>query len=133
VQVRGLIVGDGGRAFSLSVRGSSVGFGPRVRQEVRGNGTTGPAARRRSWLAVIVPDDGTLHERGGGRPAIGRMIDRFYDRVEQDELLSPFFPSGVSKQHRQHVTIWWCEVLGRPDDYTRDIGGYPPCCRATAT
>jgi hemoglobin len=52
------------------------------------------------------------------------MIDAFYDRVERDELLSPFFPGGVSEEHREHVAAWWCEVLGGPDEYSRDLGGY---------
>ena len=46
------------------------------------------------------------------------MINRFYDRVERDDLLSPFFPGGVSATHREHVTTWWCEVLGGLADDT---------------
>ena len=42
------------------------------------------------------------------------MINAFYDRVEQDELLSPFFPGGVHEDHRRHVAIWWGEVFGGP-------------------
>ena len=53
-----------------------------------------------------------------------RLIDAFYDRVEQDELLAPFFPGGVSESHREHVTLWWCEVLGGPARYTAELGGY---------
>jgi hemoglobin len=67
----------------------------------------------------------TLHEWAGGRPAVTRLIDAFYDRVERDDLLSPFFPGGVSAEHREHVTTWWCEVLGGPADYTQRLGGYP--------
>jgi hemoglobin len=67
----------------------------------------------------------TLYEWVKGRPAIARLIDAFYDRVERDDLLSPLFPGGVSAEHREHVTTWWCEVLGGPDDYTRRHGGYP--------
>jgi hemoglobin len=67
----------------------------------------------------------TLYEWAGGRAAIERMIGRFYDRVERDDLLSPFFPGGVSATHRDHVTTWWCEVLGGPADYTEKLGGYP--------
>ena len=67
----------------------------------------------------------TLYEWAGGRPAIARLIDCFYDRVERDELLSPFFPGGVSEQHREHVTTWWSEVFGGPADYTDRLGGYP--------
>ena len=47
-----------------------------------------------------------------------------YDRVERDELLSPYFPGGVSEKHRAHVSTWWSEVLGGPARYTEDLGGY---------
>ena len=66
----------------------------------------------------------TLYDWVQGRPAIARLIDRFYDRVERDDLLSPFFPGGVSAEHREHVTTWWCEVLGGPAGYTERRGGY---------
>jgi hemoglobin len=66
----------------------------------------------------------TLYEWAGGGEAIARLIDAFYDRVEKDELLSPFFPGGVGAEHREHVVAWWSEVLGGPDRYTRELGGY---------
>lgn len=53
------------------------------------------------------------------------MINCFYDRVEQDDLISPLFPGGVSAEHRDHVTTWWCEVFGGPAEYTGKLGGYP--------
>jgi hemoglobin len=37
-------------------------------------------------------------------------MDCFYDRVERDELLSPYFPGGVSEEHRAHVR----HLSGRP-------------------
>jgi hemoglobin len=67
----------------------------------------------------------TLYEWAGGRAALRRLMDAFYDRVEQDDLLSPFFPGGVSEEHRDHVTTWWSEVFGGPADYTDKLGGYP--------
>jgi hemoglobin len=67
----------------------------------------------------------TLYEWAGGRDAIKRLIGCFYDRVEQDDLISRLFPGGVSAAHRDHVTTWWSEVFGGPDDYTRHLGGYP--------
>jgi hemoglobin len=72
-----------------------------------------------------VSEPPTLYEWVRGRPAIARLIDAFYDRVEGDDLLSPLFPGGVSAEHREHVTTWWCEVLGGPADYTQRLGGYP--------
>jgi hemoglobin len=66
----------------------------------------------------------SLYEWVGGRGAFIRLIDAFYDRVEGDALLSPFFPGGVSVAHREHVAVWWAEVFGGPPDYTERHGGY---------
>ena len=66
----------------------------------------------------------TLFEWAGGLAPLRRMIDAFYDRVEADELLTVFFPGGVAERHRSHVTDWWAEVLGGPETYTEQHGGY---------
>lgn len=69
-------------------------------------------------------DEPSLFEWAGGAGAIAALINAFYDRVEQDELLTTFFPGGVSRRHREHVTAWWGEVLGGPAVYTQALGGY---------
>ncbi len=61
---------------------------------------------------------------GRRRGALRGFIDAFYDRVERDDQLSPFFPGGVSEAHRAHVAAWWGEVLGGPPAYTERHGGY---------
>ncbi len=66
----------------------------------------------------------TLIQWAGGPPALRAMIDAFYDRVETDDLLAPFFPGGVSLEHREHVADWWAEVFGGPAAYTEQHGGY---------
>jgi hemoglobin len=66
----------------------------------------------------------TLVAWAGGPAALRAMIDAFYDRVESDDLLSPFFPGGVSGAHREHVADWWVEVFGGPAGYTAHRGGY---------
>ena len=66
----------------------------------------------------------TLLAWAGGPVAIRRLIDAFYDRVENDDLLSGFFPGGVSTEHRDHVSRWWIEVFGGARDYTDQLGGY---------
>ncbi len=71
-----------------------------------------------------VTDTPTLYDWAGGAPAVGRLIGAFYDRVEQDDLLSAFFPGGVSEEHRANVVLWWAEVLGGPAGYTARLGGY---------
>jgi hemoglobin len=69
-------------------------------------------------------EDPTLYDWAGGHDAFDRLINAFYDRVEADELLSPFFPGGVHADHRRHVAIWWSEVFGGPAAYTTELGGY---------
>jgi len=71
-----------------------------------------------------MPDDPSLYEWAGGGDALRRLIDCFYDRVERDELLTGFFPGGVSEEHRAHVATWWSEVFGGPATYTDELGGY---------
>jgi hemoglobin len=66
----------------------------------------------------------TLFEWAGGQGSFDRMINAFYDRVEADDTLSPFFPGGVHEDHRRHVAIWWGEVFGGPAAYTQQLGGY---------
>ncbi len=80
-------------------------------------------------FVTLEPGLPTLFGWAGGRPAIGAMINAFYDRVERDDLLSSLFPGGVSETHRDHVITWWCEVLGGPADYTDHLGGYPAMLR----
>jgi hemoglobin len=75
-------------------------------------------------MGVDEPGLPTLFDWAGGAPAIRRLMDAFYDRVEQDDLLSPLFPGGVSERHRAHVTDWYVEVLGGPTTYTDERGGY---------
>ena len=66
----------------------------------------------------------TLYEWGGGDAAFSRMINAFYDRVEHDDLLAPFFPGGVGGRIGDHVAVWWSEVFGGPARYTTKLGGY---------
>ena len=66
----------------------------------------------------------TLFEWAGGTEAFERLINAFYDRVEDDELLAPLFGGKVSDEHRDHVVAWWSEVFGGPSRYTDELGGY---------
>jgi hemoglobin len=66
----------------------------------------------------------TLFEWAGGTGAFERLINAFYDRVEDDELIAPLFGGKVSDEHRDHVVAWWSEVFGGPTRYTDELGGY---------
>ena len=66
----------------------------------------------------------TIYEWGGGRAAFERWLNVFYDLVEAEPGLARLFGGTVSAEHRDHVTTWWCEVMGGPATYTSDHGGY---------
>ena len=68
--------------------------------------------------------DPTIYEWAGGHAAFERWLNAFYDLVEKDALIAPLFGGTVSEEHRRHVTLWWCEVMGGPAAYTADHGGY---------
>lgn len=69
-------------------------------------------------------DTPTIYEWAGGREAFARWLNAFYDLVEDDDELAALFGGAVSEAHRDHVTTWWCEVMGGPGDYTAHHGGY---------
>src|SRR4029453_2210224 len=66
----------------------------------------------------------TIYEWAGGRLAFERWLGRFYDLVEDEELLAPLFGGAVSNQHRRDVVTWWCEVMGGPAAHAESLGGY---------
>ena len=66
----------------------------------------------------------TIYEWVGGREALARWLDCFYDLVEDEPLLAGLFGGVVSREHRDHVTDWWAEVMGGPGAYTERRGGY---------
>ena len=72
----------------------------------------------------MADDTPTIYEWGGGREAFERWLNRFYDLVEDDDLLGPVFDGMVTEQHRRDVVTWWCEVMGGPATYTEALGGY---------
>lgn len=74
---------------------------------------------------MATPSTPTIFEHAGGRDAFARWLNAFYDSVEHDDLLAPLFGGTVSREHREHVTDWWCEVMGGPPVYTDEWGGYP--------
>src|SRR3954463_7172444 len=69
-------------------------------------------------------DPPTIYEWAGGRSAFARGLTPFYALCEGGELLAPVFGGRVTAEHRDHVTTWWCEVMGGPARYTDELGGY---------
>ena len=66
----------------------------------------------------------TLYEWAGNDPAIfENLIEVFYDKAVDDPLLKSLF-QGMPRTHRHHVALWFIEVLGGPDTYSRELGGH---------
>ena len=83
-----------------------------------------PGRDPRSISVPGVQDTPTIYEWAGGREAFARWLNAFYDLVEDDDELAALFGGAVTRRHREHVTTWWCEVMGGPADYTAHQGGY---------
>jgi hemoglobin len=66
----------------------------------------------------------TIYDWARGEAAFSRWLDVFYDLIEAEPDLAALFGGRVSEEHRRHVTLWWCEVMGGPARYTEHHGGY---------
>jgi Bacterial-like globin len=55
----------------------------------------------------------TLYEWAGGMASLERLTNHFYERVRQDEMLSPVFPQ-MHGEHPRFVAQFLAEVLGGP-------------------
>lgn len=65
----------------------------------------------------------TLYAWAGGAPALERLFTRFYEHVDEDEMLAPVF-AGKDAQHAEHVAAWLGEVFGGPSRYSTERGGH---------
>jgi hemoglobin len=65
----------------------------------------------------------SLYDWAGGAEALDRLTSAFYAKVLPDPVVGPVF-AGMDPAHPAHVAQWLGEVLGGPDRYTRERGGY---------
>ena len=61
--------------------------------------------------------DATLYERLGGEPAVGAVVNEFYDRVLADERVADFFDDVDMAEQRSHQTKFLSAVTGGPMQY----------------
>ena len=59
----------------------------------------------------------TLYDRLGGEPAIGAVVEEFYDRVLDDERVSHHFDGVDMADQRSHQTKFLSAVTGGPMRY----------------
>ncbi len=65
----------------------------------------------------------TLYEWAGGMSTFEKLIEVFYKKVLQDELLEPIF-KHMSPQHQLHVAHFIAEVFGGPKMYSMEEGSH---------
>ena len=59
----------------------------------------------------------SLYEKVGGRPAVMALVEEFYQRVLEDELLFPFF-EDVNLGHLMKMQVdFFSQALGGPQEY----------------
>jgi hemoglobin len=60
----------------------------------------------------------SLYERVGGKEALGRLVDSFYDAVVADPELAPFFRGARMDKLRTMQREFLAAALGGPETYS---------------
>jgi hemoglobin len=63
----------------------------------------------------------TLYEQVGGQPFFERLVEYFYEGVEQDELLRAMYPEDLTEPKR-HLTLFLVQYWGGPSHYMEERG-----------
>jgi hemoglobin len=66
-------------------------------------------------------DPVSLFEAAGGMPFFERLVGRFYDAVESDEVLRPLYPDDIEPS-RRHLTLFLAQYWGGPTAYDQERG-----------
>ena len=65
----------------------------------------------------------SLYERVGGTAFFERLVDRFYDGVEADEILLPLYPDRDDLAGaRRRLTLFLVQYWGGPTTYLEERG-----------
>lgn len=59
----------------------------------------------------------TLYDRLGAREGIYAVVDDFYDRLDGDDRLGPYFDDADMDELRRTQTEFLCEAAGGPETY----------------
>lgn len=66
----------------------------------------------------------TLYEAVGGMVFFRRLVDAFYRRVADDEVLLPLYPEEDLTGARERLTLFLGQYWGGPETYTQ-LRGHP--------
>lgn len=68
-------------------------------------------------------DQVTVFDAVGGAPFFVALVDRFYERVEADELLRPMYPDDLGGA-KDRLALFLQQYWGGPTTYS-DLRGHP--------
>jgi len=60
----------------------------------------------------------SLYERIGGKEAVSAAVNLMYDKILNDDLLTPFFEGVDLNRQRRSQTAFVLMALGGPNNYT---------------
>lgn len=64
---------------------------------------------------------GTIYEALGGAPAIRRLVEAFYPRVQKNPLIGPLFPEDINPvMEKQYMFL--TQFFGGPSLYSDEYG-----------
>ncbi len=63
----------------------------------------------------------SVYEFAGGEPIFRQLVDVFYARVEQDDVLRPLFPDDLEPGKRWQL-LFLTQYFGGPADYASERG-----------
>jgi hemoglobin len=64
-----------------------------------------------------------VYEQVGGMPFFERLVDRFYDGVEDDPVLAPLYPEAPDfTGARRRLTLFLAQYWGGPTTYNEERG-----------
>ena len=70
-----------------------------------------------------MPDDPTLYDEVGGMPYFERLVQRFYEGVASDPILSPLYPDqGDFAGPRRRLALFLVQYWGGPTTYLEERG-----------
>ena len=65
----------------------------------------------------------SIYDEIGGKPAVAAAVDRFYEHVLGDPVLTPYFATTDFTRQKRHLRAFLTAALGGPDLYKgRDMG-----------
>lgn len=67
------------------------------------------------------PDGPSVYELAGGTEAFLALVDDFYTRVEQDEVLRPVYPEDLEPGKRA-LGLFFAQYWGGPATYSEERG-----------